>query len=99
MNEDYDQFEVEAEPEEWTPKRRGHGKWGKGMRKGCFLKTLNFNKVSLDEAYAQFEEKITNKFMKIAAFVTLIVVLVGGFSTCALRKLKKLMTNMEKGKY
>jgi len=37
--------------------------------------------------------------MKIAAFVTFIVVLVGAFSMCALRKLKKLMKNMEKGKY
>lgn len=100
MDED-DDFYVEEAPEEkeWAPKKRGHGKWGKGWKKGCWLKRLNFDKISLNEAYEKFEEKVTNKFMKIAAFVTIIIALTGAFSMCALRKLRKLMVNMEKGKY
>jgi len=55
--------------------------------------------MTLDEAYTNFEHKVSNKFMKIAAVVVLILVLIGGCSTCALRKLKKLMKNVEQGKY
>jgi len=55
--------------------------------------------VTLDEAYENFEHRVTNKFMKIAALVVFILVLIGGCSVCALRKLKKLMKNVETGKY